>query len=171
MGAHTMTSRLTTAWERLPPRERWMVVAMATVVGCLLGWMLAVRPAWLTLRHAPDQLAQAEQSLQRMQQLAAEAAALQQLGPVTPLSREQRQSQLQGVVAQAFGASARLQVQGSLATVIFDNLSADRLAQATALLRQQLALKPQASRLERQAESSDLWRGSITWALDDEPPP
>ncbi len=162
-----MKQQLAAWWQRLPARDRLALLGGGAVLGLLLLFMLAVRPAWQTLRDVPAQLARAEQDLQHMRQLAAEAVALRQAGPATTWTREQRLQQLENLLPQAFGPAASLQVQGDLVTLTLDAASADQLAQGMALLRRQLYLLPQASRLQRLPDAADAWSGSITWSLDD----
>jgi len=180
MGPGTMKQQLAAWWQALPPRDRLALLAGAAVLGLLLLFMLAVRPAWQTLRTAPAQLARAEHDLQQMRQQAAEAAALRQAGPASTWSREQRLRQIESLLPPVFGATARLQVQGDSVTLNLENASADQIAQGMALLRRQLHLLPQASRLQRlpdtagaagAAGAADAWSGSITWSLADAPQP
>lgn len=162
-----MKQHLTTWWEHLPPRDRLALLGLGLMLGLLLLFMLAVRPAWHTLRDAPAQLARAKQDLQQMRQLAAEAVALRQADPASTWTREQRLRQLESLLPQAFGAAASLQLQGDLVTLTLENASADQLAQGMALLRRQLYLLPHDSHLQRLPDAADAWSGRITWSLDD----
>jgi len=162
-----MRQHLTVWWQQLPARDRLALGGGCAVIGLLVLFMLAVRPAWQTLRDTPAQLERAEQNLQQMRQLAAEAVALRQAGPVSTWTRDQRLQQLENLLPQAFGAAASLQVQGDLVTLTLERASADQLAQGMALLRRQLYLLPHASRLQRLPDAADAWSGSITWSLDD----
>lgn len=160
-----MMHPLRARWNALPARDRLALSLGGLAIAMLLVWQAGVRPAWLTLRDAPARLANAEQQLNTMRQLAAEAMALQQAGPVTALPREEVLHQLEATT-QSLGPSARLQLMGDLVTVTVEGVTATQLAQWLAQVRRTLNLKPQASRLQRDSQGPDSWSGTLTWPLE-----
>jgi general secretion pathway protein M len=110
-------------WRSLQMRERiGIALAIGAVVLWLL-WLIAVAPAWRTLRDAPAQIDALDAQLQNMQRLAAESRDLRGAAPV---------SAGQSVLAlnsatERLGPAARIAMQGDRATLTLNGVSAERL--------------------------------------------
>jgi len=100
-------------WRALAARERMALGLMALLLGGLLLWLLAIRPAWSTVRDAPAQLAQVEAQLQQMQRLADEARGLRGAAPV---SSTQAATALRAAT-ERLGPGARISIVGERATL------------------------------------------------------
>ncbi|MFO1326430.1 MAG: type II secretion system protein GspM [Rubrivivax sp.] len=111
------------AWYgQLAPRERLALKAAAWIVGLGALWMLAVQPAWRTLRATPARLQTLERQLQSMQVQAAEARELRAL-PALP--RPQALAALRGAAERLGGAT--LVEQGDRVVVTLQAVSGQRL--------------------------------------------
>ena len=106
-------SQLLQRWRAYSARERWALGAVLALLGVLLVWSVALRPAWRTLNSAPQQLDQLDTQLQAMQRLAAESRALRN---ATPVTAAQAAAALQSAT-QRLGDKARLSLQGERATL------------------------------------------------------
>ena len=119
----TVRSQLNQRWRTLAPRERSALGLMAALVAALLVWLVAVQPAWHTLRASPAQLAQVEAQLQQMQGLAQEARTLRGAAPVSPT---QAATALRAAT-ERIGGGARIVIQGERATLSLTNAPSDAL--------------------------------------------
>ena len=106
-------------WRSLAAREQrglwWALVA----VTLLLVVMVLVRPAWRTLQDTPKQLAEVENQLQQMNQLAREAQALR----ATPAVSLAQSTDALKAATDRLGAVARLNLQGAQASVTFNGVT------------------------------------------------
>jgi len=100
-------------WKALSPRDRSALLVMAVLLTGLLLWLLAIRPAWRTVRDAPAQMAQVEMQLQQMQRLADEARSLRGAAPV---SSTQAAAALRAAT-ERLGPGARISIVGDRATL------------------------------------------------------
>ncbi|MBK9136307.1 MAG: type II secretion system protein M [Betaproteobacteria bacterium] len=118
-------------WSGLALRERRLIGAAALIVLLALLWWVALAPALRTLQRAPAQLDSAEQQLQLMQRLAAEA---RELRGVTPVPADQAGNVLKAATARLGGDKARLALQGDRAVLTVAGVSSialrDWLAEA-----------------------------------------
>lgn len=112
------------AWSARSPRERAMLALAGSVLGLFLLWLVAVAPAWRSVRAAPARLDQLESQLQTMQRLAAEVRELRAAPPLPP---EQTQALLATAV-ERLGERARLALQGNRAVLTVTGMPADALA-------------------------------------------
>ena len=110
-------------WTALASRERAGLSAAAALIGIFLLWSVAIQPAWRTLSEAPARIDQQGAQLQTLQRLAAEAAELR---AVAPVSSAQASAALQGATARLAGR-ASLQLQGDRATFTVNGLAGDEL--------------------------------------------
>lgn len=110
-------------WQALAPRERAGLAAAGAALLVYLVWAAGVQPALRTLRAAPEQRARLDADLARMQHLAAEAAELRALPPV---SAAQADAALQSATGR-LGESARLQRAGDRITVQFTSVESGLL--------------------------------------------
>lgn len=136
---------LNTRWAQLSSRERTLVAAAAAVVGVFLVWALLFKPALSALAAAPQQKEQAQAILDRLQGLAAQAAALRGGAAVAGAQAEPVRTQESGVddatralLLAALGDSARVDAQGRYVTVSFDGVSGEQVRQALRTLRSRL---------------------------------
>ena len=145
-------------WDALGARERVAVGLGAVVVTLAAVWMLALQPAWRTLREASQARAQLDAQWQAMQRLAAEAAELRGQAPLAPALAVQA---LQAAT-ERLGASARLTLQGERAVVAVQDLHGDALLRWLGEVRRGARARPVELRLTRDARG---WRGNIVLAL------
>lgn len=133
------------SWGRLSARERRGAALAAAALALLLLWFAALRPALLTLRQAPAQLADLESQLQTMQGLATEARELR----ATPrLTAEQAGAALKAAT-EPLGEKARLTLQGDRATVVFFAISPSALRDWLQLVRSNARARPIEATLAR----------------------
>lgn len=119
-------------WQALAPRER-RAVGAAVLALLLLGlWFVALRPAWQVLRDAPAQRAALDAQLAEMRGLAAEVRDLRTQPPVPP---DLAQAAIQAATGR-LGASARLTVNGDRASVTFQQVDPQALADWLGEVRQ-----------------------------------
>jgi general secretion pathway protein M len=116
---------LTRAWRGLAAREQRLLAAAAALVALTLTWLVAVQPAWRTLRSAAAENASIDAQWQAMQRQAAEAKAYRAAPPLAP-----------GLAAQALqraterlGSSARLSLQGDRAVLSLSGVAGSDLLQ------------------------------------------
>jgi general secretion pathway protein M len=133
------------SWGSLAARERRGITLAVAALALLLLWFAALRPALLTLREAPLQLAALESQLQTMQALATEARELR----ATPrLSVEQAGAALKAAT-EPLGEKARLTLQGDRATVVFFAISPSALRDWLQLVRSSARARPLEATLAR----------------------
>ncbi len=108
---------------RFNARERLAIGVVLGVLGVLLVWSVALRPAWRTLTEAPRQLDLLDAQLQAMQRLAAESRSLR---GATPVAAAQATAALQSAT-QRLGDPARLSLQGDRATVTLSGVAGPAL--------------------------------------------
>lgn len=113
-------------WRTLEPREQLLVSGAAVLVGLALVWWLLIAPPLRVLRLADAQQRSLDLQLQKMQDLQAQAQALQSQ---TRMSRSDSLRALEVSVKQRLGAGAQLNVIGDRATVTLRHVPADALAQ------------------------------------------
>jgi general secretion pathway protein M len=111
-----LRAQLTTRWHTLAPRERAGLTAAAAFVAVLLIWGIAVRPAWRTLSETPAQIDQLDSQLQTMRRLAAEAAELRTMAPISAM----QSSTALLAATDRLGSKAQLILQDDRATVTFN---------------------------------------------------
>jgi len=115
--------QLRARWRALAPRERNAATLAGAALGLLLVWLLALQPAWRTLRDAPAQIDRLDAQLQQMQQMAAES---RELRGTPPLSSAQSVAALQAATAR-LGDRARLVVSADRATLTLTGVTGDQL--------------------------------------------
>jgi general secretion pathway protein M len=158
VGAAGALAPLRARWEGLAGRERMALGAGAFAIGLAAVWMLAVQPAWRTLREAPPQRAKLDAQWQAMQRLAAEAAELRGAAPLAPALAVQA---LQAATGR-LGAGARLTLQGERAVVALQDVDGETLQRWLAEVRRGARAQPVELRLTRDGRG---WRGSVVLAL------
>jgi general secretion pathway protein M len=149
-------------WAALQERERLLVALAALLVGGALIWMLAVQPAWRTLRSAPAEQARLDAQWQAMQRQAAEARTLRAAPPLAPGLAAQA---LQGATAR-LGASGRLLLQGERAVLTLNGADGDAIAQWLAEARRAARARPVEARL---SATDTGYSGTIVVAIGGRP--
>jgi general secretion pathway protein M len=142
-------------WQSLAARERRLVLAALWLLGALVMWWLALAPALGVRSTAPARHLALDAQLQQMQQLKAQAQALQ-AQPVLPAD------QLRPLVEAALkplGAALQISQQGERITVSFKGLSPDALAQCLLSLRESARTAPAEAHLLRNA--AQTWDGTL----------
>ena len=134
-------------WRGLAPRERTIVRAAGIFVAIVLLWVVAVAPAWHTLNQAPAQLNQLDSQLQTMQRLAAEAAELRNMAPVSAM----QSSAALLAATDRLGSKAQLILQDDRATVTFNSTSGGDLQSWLAEVRSAARARVTEAQLSRDA--------------------
>ncbi len=162
---HNPRAALGSAWARLAPRERRLLLLAATVVGLALLWWLALAPALATLRQAELQGHALDAQWQRMQALQAEAEALKS----SPrMGQDEALRALEAAVTQRLGAAAQLTVVGDRANLTLKGVSASALASWLAEARLNARAMPLEARLTRAAAAAGgeaQWNGTLSLGL------
>lgn len=152
------SAALRSRWQALSRRERRALALAALLLGGVLAWSLAVRPALATLRAAPAERDRLEQQLQHMRALAAEVQLLRE---APALSAQQAGAALHAATEQ-LGPGARLAVQGERAVLTLQGVGAAPLLQWLDEARSAARARPIEAQLTRGAQG---FSGSIVLAL------
>jgi general secretion pathway protein M len=145
-------------WAALPQRERRLVLLAAGVVGVALLWMLALQPAWRTVREAPARLDALDAQLQAMQRLAAETSELRAAPAV---SAAQSGAALKAA-SDRLGAQGRLVLQGERAVLTLTGASTEQLRGWLAEARSGARARPVEANLTRGPKG---YNGTIVVAI------
>jgi general secretion pathway protein M len=138
-------AQLTLRWKSLATRERRALTTAFVLLALFVLWLLAVQPAWRTVRSAPAQIDALDLQLQQMQRLAAEAGELRAAPPV---SAAQASMALRSATDQ-LGERARLALLGDRATLTLTGVSGDRIAAWLAEARTAARARPIDAQLTR----------------------
>lgn len=149
-------------WRALASRERRLVGLTLALIGALLLWVVAVQPAWRTLRTAPAQLELLELQLHEMQSLAAE---VQELRAAPALSGEQSAAALKAA-SERLGQRARLALQGERAVLTLNGVSSTQLREWLGEARAGARARPVEAQLARNAQG---FTGTIVLTLGPTP--
>jgi len=117
-------SQFDTWWMKLAPRERRLVAAGVAALGLMIVWMIAIGPAWRTLRDAPRQMDALDAQMQQMQRLAGESRELRAAPTVSP---SQAGAALRAA-SDRLGPKAGLSLQGERATLNLTGIQGPQLA-------------------------------------------
>jgi general secretion pathway protein M len=123
-----------------------------------------------TLRDMPAQLAQLQDQTQKLKLMQAQAQALQKSPRV---QAKDARTLLQKVAAENLDNGARLNIEGTRATLTLSRVSAESLAQFLALARTQAQALPIEAQLQKFSDAgatqkntpTDLWRGTLILSL------
>ncbi|MDM7941032.1 MAG: type II secretion system protein GspM [Hydrogenophaga sp.] len=154
-----LTTPLTTALDRLSPRERKAVLIALWTIGLGLLWWVAIAPALTTLREAPARHARLDAQLGQMQRMAATANALRSETAAQPPGRDEILRALEAATT-SLGTTAQLSVLGDRATVTLRGTPPAALAQWLAQVRINARLLPLETQLTRDPASSG-WNGTV----------
>ncbi len=145
-------------WGSIAARERRALWLAAGLVGLALTWLVAVQPAWRTLRTVPAERATLESQLQAMHQLAAEAAELR---AAPPISVEQSTAALQAA-SERLGERGRLSLQGDRAVLTLNGVGTAALGEWLSEVRAGARARPLEASLTRGAQG---YSGNIVVAI------
>ena len=149
---------LAKTWGGLGARERRLVAIAALLIAVTLLWLVAVQPAWRTLRSAPAELAHLDAQWQVMQRQASEAQALKN-APAPPAgSAAQAVQALQGAT-ERLGPGARLTLQGERAVLTLTGVDGDAVLEWLAQARRGARARPVEARLTR---AGDGYSGTLS---------
>ncbi len=155
-------ARLAARWSAMAPRERRYVAGALGLVGAVLLWLLAVQPAWRSLRDTPQKIAAIDAQLQQMQRLAAETRELRALPTVAP---SQAEAALQAAT-ERLGPAARLSLQGDRATLTLGGVAGEALAAWLGEARSAARARPDEAQLSR---GPGGYSGSVVLSLPQRP--
>jgi general secretion pathway protein M len=153
-----LRAQLRSRWQGLGARERRGAAIAGALLAFFVVWLIAVQPAWRTLRTAPAQRDALDLQLQQMQRLAAEARELRAIPPVAPA---QAAAALRAAT-DALGDRARLTIQGDRATLTLTGVSGDRLVGWLAQARSAARARTVEAQLTRGPQG---YSGTITLVL------
>ena len=165
-----MSMKFLSSLQSLPPKDRQRLLALALVLLALILWTWQISPALKTLRNMPAQLAQLQDQTQQLKLMQAQAQALQKSPRV---QAKDARTLLQKVATENLDNGARLNIEGSRATLTISRVSAESLAQFLALARTQAQALPIEAQLQKFTDvgatktntPADLWRGTLILSL------
>lgn len=165
-----MSMKFLSSLQSLPPKDRQRLLALALVLLSLILWTWQISPALQTLRDMPAQLAQLQDQTQQLKLMQAQAQALQKSPRV---QAKDARTLLQKVATENLDNGARLNIEGSRATLTISRVSAESLAQFLALARTQAQALPIEAQLQKFTDAgatktntpADLWRGTLILSL------
>ena len=134
-------------WKKMPTRDRRLLGLAATVLGGFLGFVIAIRPAWTTVRDAPKRMAELDAQYQQMQRLAGESKELRGTPKVAPV---QAGAALKSAT-DAMGAAGRVVVAGDRATLTVTNANGEQLRRWLVDARSTARARPVEATLSRGA--------------------
>jgi general secretion pathway protein M len=144
-GLNAALVRARAQWAGMARRERRLIVMALVAVTVALVWLLAVQPAWRSLRETPAQIDALDLQLQDMQRLAAESRQLRALPAVPP---GQAEAALRGAT-ERLGPSAQLTLQGERATLTLTGVPGEALAAWLGEVRSAARARPDEAKLSR----------------------
>lgn len=150
-------------WGALDERERRLVRFAGALVLLALLWWVGLQPALRTLRDTPQRLAEVSTQTQHMQRLAQEARELRD-APAVASAQATRALQ---AAAERLGPAARLNLQGSQATLVVQGLPGDVLWAWLGEARSAARARPVDVQLTR---SGNGYNGTVVLVLGGDPP-
>ncbi|MEK7346914.1 MAG: type II secretion system protein GspM [Pseudomonadota bacterium] len=174
----TWTQALHTAWAERSPRERLLLGTAAWVLLLALTWQVAMAPALHTWREAPARQVALDAQTHQMQQLKAQALALQKTPATT---RAEALRWLEANIPTGLGSDAQWRVQGDRLSVTLLSTPANQLTvwlrqareQAQALpvqaQLQQVPTPPTAAKAPASGDSAVRWSGTLVLSLPGAP--
>ena len=156
-------------FQALPEKDRQRLLVLAALFLALMLWTWNLAPALKTLREVPLQLSQLDAQTQQLKAMQAQAQTLQKSTRIKP---NEAASLLQKAASEVLGNGARLNTEGTRATLTVNGVSADSLAQFLALARIQSQAMPIEAHLQKFSasgaatkDSKELWRGALILSL------
>ena len=165
-----MSMKYLSSFQALPQKDRQRLVALGLVLLALMLWTWNLAPALKTLREVPLQLTQLQDQTQKLKLMQAQAQAFQK-SPRLP-TREAGLL-LQKAAAETLASGARLNIEGTRATLTLSSVSAESLAQFLAVVRTQAHVLPIEAHLQKFSDPAatqktaapELWRGTMVLSL------
>lgn len=165
-----MSMKYLSSFQALPQKDRQRLVALGLVLLALMLWTWNLSPALKTLREVPLQLTQLQDQTQKLKLMQAQAQAFQK-SPRLP-TREAGLL-LQKAAAETLASGARLNIEGTRATLTLSSVSAESLAQFLAVVRTQAQVLPVEAHLQKFSDPAatqktaapELWRGTMVLSL------
>jgi general secretion pathway protein M len=165
-----MSMKFLSSLQSMPLKDRQRLLALGLVLLALMLWTWQISPALKTLRDMPAQLAQLQDQTQKLKLMQAQAQALQKSPRVQV---KDARTLLQKVATDHLGNGARINIEGTRATLTLSRVSAESLAQFLALARTQAQALPIEAQLQKFTEAgapktnipADLWRGTLILSL------
>jgi len=155
--------------QALPKKDRQRLGGLAAVFMALMLWTWNLAPALKTLREVPLQLTQLDAQTQQLKAMLVQAQTLQKSPRI---KTNEAASLLQKAVSEVLGNGARLNIEGTRATLTLSGVSADSLAQFAALARIQSQAMTIEAHLQKfsasgsaNKDSKELWRGALILSL------
>lgn len=158
----TARAALQARWAGLATRERTALTLAAAVIGLALLWWVTIAPAWHTLQEVPARIDRQGLQLQTLQQLAAEAAELRTLAPV---SSAQAAAALDSASAR-YGSRISLQRLGDQATATVRDLTGNELRDWLAEVRSTARARATDVQLTRNGQG---YTGTLVLSLGSRP--
>lgn len=140
----TMQRDLVARWRAAAPRDRLIARVTAVIVSLVLLWLIALAPAWGTLRKAPGEIDRLDRELQQMRTMAQQAQAFKQ---AVPVSTEQSMTALKAATAR-LGPAAELTFSGTQAQLRLRGVPGGALALWISEARQGARARPQEAELQ-----------------------
>ena len=150
------------AWRARTPGERQALLALFGVLIALVLWLVAIQPAWRTVRQAPAQLDQLDAQLQQFRAVAAEVGTLKATPPV---AMAQAATALKSATDR-LGERGRLSVMGDRATLTLTGVTPEALRSWLDDARTVARARPIDVQLVRAARG---YNGSVTLSVGGNP--
>jgi len=165
-----MNMKFLSSLQSMPLKDRQRLLALGLVLLALMLWTWQLSPAFKTLRDMPAQLAQLQDQTQKLKLMQEQAQALQKSPRV---QAKDARTLLQKVATENLDNGARLNIEGTRATLTISRVSAESLAQFLALARTQAQALPIEAQLQKFTDAgapktntpADLWRGTLILSL------
>ena len=164
-----LSMKFLNTFQALPDKDRQRLLVLASVFLSLMLWTWNLAPALKTLREVPLQLTQLDAQTQQLKAMQAQAQTLQKSPRI---KSNEAASLLQKAASEVLGNGARLNIEGTRATLTLSGVSADSLAQFVALARTQSQTMPIEAHLQKfsasgsaSKDSKELWRGALILSL------
>jgi general secretion pathway protein M len=164
-----LSMKFLNTFQALPDKDRQRLLVLASVFLSLMLWTWNLAPALKTLREVPLQLSQLDAQTQQLKAMQAQAQTLQKSPRI---KSNEAASLLQKASSEVLGNGARLNIEGTRATLTLSGVSADSLAQFVALARTQSQTMPIEAHLQKfsasgsaSKDSKELWRGALILSL------
>lgn len=150
-------------WNQLAEQERQMVIVIAALLVFAIVWLQLLAPARTTLRTADAQAKVLGAQMQQMQQMEAEALALQKQ---PALSFDAALKALTAATEQTLGTRAQMTNTTEHASITLRDVPADVLAQWFVQARINARSVPIEAQLSRSStESQAAWNGVVLMSL------
>ena len=153
-----VSATLQARWLAMGEREQMSLRVAAWALGLLLLWLVAVQPAWRTLRQTPAQQEALELQLQEMLTLAAETRELRS-APAVPAAEAAQALQ---AASDHLGAAAKLSMNGDRAVLTVTGIGSEPLQAWLGEVRSAARARPVEAQLQRGPKG---YTGTIVLAL------